>query len=399
MAKQVGKTRQGEDKLKVFISYSRAQVAFADQLELALNDKGHDVLIDRHSIAKGEDFQKRLGEMILACDTVVFILSDESAASEICAWEVAQAQRLKKRMLVVTLGDIAPTLCPPPALAGIDWIHCWSNPKVPGSSLIKGVIELDGALRTDIAWVRRCTDLQEQAQRWTARGAGADSPHLLRADVLTEALAWAREAPAGHEPPEDVLAFVAASEGHERRLKSKELAQARAVRRTGMIGAGVAAVFLAVAVLLGWIALRQTETAQTQKAVAVAQREVAETSAREARVTAARASFFEGLYWLRAGDNHSGQIRMEMWSDSIRAFNHGLELLGEDDGNVGGVDLRGLLAYGQRFVIACVGLNADSSERASEEVRTFFGRRAGMTQCGGPGGSMLRREPPSAGSE
>jgi hypothetical protein len=74
---------------------------------------------------------------------VVFILSDESAASEVCCWEVEKAQRLAERMLVVTLGDVSPGPSPPPALAGIDWIHCWENPKVPGSNLIRGVIELD----------------------------------------------------------------------------------------------------------------------------------------------------------------------------------------------------------------------------------------------------------------
>jgi hypothetical protein len=36
-------------------------VAFADQLALALSDKRHEVLIDRHSTARGENFKTRLG--------------------------------------------------------------------------------------------------------------------------------------------------------------------------------------------------------------------------------------------------------------------------------------------------------------------------------------------------
>ena len=37
--------------LKVFVSYSRADVAFADQLVLALEDKGFVAILDRHDIS------------------------------------------------------------------------------------------------------------------------------------------------------------------------------------------------------------------------------------------------------------------------------------------------------------------------------------------------------------
>ncbi|MEM7005691.1 MAG: TIR domain-containing protein [Pseudomonadota bacterium] len=211
------------DKLKVFVSYSRAQVAFADELELALSDKGHEVLIDRHSIAKGEAFQARLGEMILACDTVVFILSDESAASEICAWEVDEASRLTKRILVVTLDDMSDGATPPPKLAGIDWIHCWANPKVPGSSQTRGFIELDKALRTDLGWLHQRTILQEQAARWQARGPTSPegSSMLLRGNVLTEAQIWAADTPVHETIPAAVAEFLEASADAEARLKAK----------------------------------------------------------------------------------------------------------------------------------------------------------------------------------
>jgi hypothetical protein len=218
------------DKLRVFISYSRAQVHFADEMELALKDKGHDVLIDRHGIAKGEEFQKRLGEMLLACDTVVFILSDESAASEVCAWEVATAKALSKRMLVVTLNKLTPGATPPPALAGIDWIHCWRNPAVPGSSQTKGFLELDNALRTDLSWLRQKTLLQEQAVRWQERGASNDSSHLLQSDLLNEALAWTQATPVGESIPEVVASFIKASEQADARRKEDAEAQIQALK-------------------------------------------------------------------------------------------------------------------------------------------------------------------------
>ncbi|MEQ9507154.1 MAG: TIR domain-containing protein [Hyphomonas sp.] len=262
---------KAEAGLKVFISYSRSEVHFADELELFLSHSGFEPLIDRHGIDAGEDWKKRLGDLILACDTVVFVLSDTSAASPICKWEVEEAARHGKRMLVVTLGPTAPGLAPPVQLAGINWISCWANPALPGSSQTRGFYDLSEALRTDLGWLRQMTDLQAQAVKWAGRGAGEDSPHLLRADVLSEAIAWARAAPDGHEIPEVVSRFLAASEAHERRQTSKALSQARAVRRTGFIGAGVAAVFLVAALGLGWLALRQTEAAQQQTALALAQ--------------------------------------------------------------------------------------------------------------------------------
>jgi hypothetical protein len=49
------------DKLNVFISYSRADLAFADELFADLEWAGFDPRLDRHAIVKGEDRKKRLG--------------------------------------------------------------------------------------------------------------------------------------------------------------------------------------------------------------------------------------------------------------------------------------------------------------------------------------------------
>jgi hypothetical protein len=66
-------------KLKVFISYSRADARFADELVAGLEFKEEfAVTIDRHSIVEGEDWKKRLGALIADADTIVFILSPDS---------------------------------------------------------------------------------------------------------------------------------------------------------------------------------------------------------------------------------------------------------------------------------------------------------------------------------
>jgi hypothetical protein len=69
-----GATQQG-GKLNVFISYSRDDLAFADQLDAGLGLAGIGTTIDRHGISAGEDWENRLGALIRDSDTVVFVLS------------------------------------------------------------------------------------------------------------------------------------------------------------------------------------------------------------------------------------------------------------------------------------------------------------------------------------
>ena len=62
-------------RLTVFLSYSRDDLNFADQLEAALQSHKYDVAIDRHGISGGEDWRARLGGRIRDADTVIFVLS------------------------------------------------------------------------------------------------------------------------------------------------------------------------------------------------------------------------------------------------------------------------------------------------------------------------------------
>src|SRR5690349_7950247 len=111
------------DRLTVFVSYSRGDAAFADEIEAGLEyDGGFDVLLDRHDIHEGEDWKRRLAALIAQADTVVFVLSPRSAASPICRWEVDYATSLSKRIVPIQaapLGDVAP----PPALAALNYVR------------------------------------------------------------------------------------------------------------------------------------------------------------------------------------------------------------------------------------------------------------------------------------
>jgi hypothetical protein len=76
-------TPLGHAKLRVFISYSRDDIDFADQLEAGLKVVGFEPTIDRHGISGGEDWKARLGTLILDAETVVFVLSPASAIADL----------------------------------------------------------------------------------------------------------------------------------------------------------------------------------------------------------------------------------------------------------------------------------------------------------------------------
>ena len=109
------------DKLRIFISYSRDDMEFADQLEATLRLAGYLPTIDRE-ISGGEDWERRLSELIGDSDTVVVVLSPSWVNSASCAWEAREAQRLGKRIIPVACKPLGATDQPPAMLAALNYI-------------------------------------------------------------------------------------------------------------------------------------------------------------------------------------------------------------------------------------------------------------------------------------
>jgi formylglycine-generating enzyme required for sulfatase activity len=201
-------------KLKVFVSYSRADMAFADELAAGLELLGEfEVSIDRHSIHEGEDWKTRLGALIAAADTVVFILSPQSATSSICLWEVDHATGLSKRILPVQalpLGNVEP----PSQLAALNYVRFDPDETGRERSFIEGLGGLRRALNTDVDWVREHTRLLTRAREWDA--VGRKENRLLSGSDISDAKAWlekrSADAPAPTELHRD---FIQASEKAE----------------------------------------------------------------------------------------------------------------------------------------------------------------------------------------
>jgi WD40 repeat protein len=226
-------------KTRVFVSYSRGDLAFADELVVGLEMHGFEALIDRHAIAAGEDWQKRLGSLILAADTVVFVLSPDSVASDICAWEVAESERLSKRILPVLGRPIDFSDRVPRGLRQRNAI------RMDGGRVISGLRELVNALDTDLEWLREHTRLAERAAQWHA--ADHADERLLRGKELAEAKAWLDRKPRSAPDPTDLQhAYISASEDSEtaregaERKRLEEIAAAQTERAKALQSAEAA---------------------------------------------------------------------------------------------------------------------------------------------------------------
>src|SRR5215470_16075411 len=100
-------------KAKVFISYSRHDMAFADRLEAALTARGFEPLIDRTEIYAFEEWWQRIEALIGSADTVVFVLSPDSVVSEVARKEVAFAASLNKRFAPIVCRRVVDAAVPP----------------------------------------------------------------------------------------------------------------------------------------------------------------------------------------------------------------------------------------------------------------------------------------------
>ena len=122
-------------KAKVFISYSRDDIDFADQLVTALEAFNFVPHIDRHSIPGGEDWKAQLRRMIVEADSIVFVLSPRSAGSKLCEWEVEEADHFNKRLIPIVCACSEASV--QPRLADLI-ISTYAEPKASGSGSARG---------------------------------------------------------------------------------------------------------------------------------------------------------------------------------------------------------------------------------------------------------------------
>ena len=158
-----------EYRLKVFVSYSRKDIQFADQLVMALEDNGFDPVIDHHDIAPGEAWRPRLGKLIRSADAIIFVLDGKIRRDRrVCAWEVEEASSLGKRVIPAVPDPFHGEN--PANLGDFNRIFFYPDEAVSGSGFYDGVRKLVEALSIDHRWVRQQTALMQRAEEWIEAG-------------------------------------------------------------------------------------------------------------------------------------------------------------------------------------------------------------------------------------
>lgn len=233
---------------KVFISYSRKDAGFADDLVAGLQACGFEAYIDREDIAPGEAWETRLGGLIAAADTVVYVISPHSVSSPQCHWEVEETLRLSKRLLPVVWEPVAEDQTPA-ELSRLNFVFFDG-----GKSFARGLADLAQALKVDVGWIREHSRLGGLARRWEARGRPAEA--LLRGEELDAARDWAAGRPLSAPELTDLHRdYIAAS------LGAREAAEIAARNRRFGI-AGVMTVVALVTSGLAWWGLHKSALAE-----------------------------------------------------------------------------------------------------------------------------------------
>ena len=326
-------------KLKVFISYSRRDLKFVDQLLVVLEMQGFHAIIDRKGIRGAEEWQKRLGQLILDADIVVFVLSPSSATSDICHWEVDEALRRGKRIVPVVCHPLNDEQ-PHQHLGGLNHIYFYDHPDEPGSGFGSGLARLIDALSIDADWLREHTRLGELAERWIQSEKSQDL--LLRGSELTNYASWRDLKPADAPDPTDAQRmFLSASEevetarNNEERIRLEEMAAAQAQRAEALEAAETAqrdrtratrrllhsallgtAIAVVLAALAGW----QWLEADHQARLALEQRGEAETARLAAEVERKRANAQTVL-----AENHARELDQTLKFFSLIAISNETE--------------------------------------------------------------------------
>jgi tetratricopeptide (TPR) repeat protein len=243
-------------KARVFISYSRKDIEFANRLDAALKARGFEPLIDRSDIYAFEEWWQRIEALIARADTVVFVISPDGVASDVALKEVAHAASLNKRFAPIVCRRVEDQQVPE-VLRRLNYIF-FDDP----AQFDHSADQLAEALNTDIAWIRQHTEVGEQARRWAQ--AKQPSGLLLRSPVLERAERWIASRPRGAPAPtEETQAFL---------RQSRQGATRRRNALTGSLAAGLV-LALALAGLAYW-----------QRGVAVEQRSIAQLNEQQAKV-------------------------------------------------------------------------------------------------------------------
>jgi hypothetical protein len=93
---------------RIFISYSSHDSAYADTYYEALNERGHEVWMDRAELKGGQEWVRIIQDKIRWADSMVVLWSSSALASTWVEMEMTYAHTLRKKIIPVRIDDTSP---------------------------------------------------------------------------------------------------------------------------------------------------------------------------------------------------------------------------------------------------------------------------------------------------
>src|SRR5215813_5972116 len=249
----------------LFISYSRKDKEFVHKLHDALTAQKRDVWVDFEDIPLASEWRNEISAGIEAANSFVFVISPDSAASQVCAEEVNYAVNNKKRIVPILYreGDYKALNS---AISSHNWIYCRDTDNF--DEAFKALLQ---TLDTDLDYVHVHTRLLVRGREWDSKGRNAS--FCLRGADLQAAEKWLTQS-ADKKPSPTLLhnEYIAAS----RRLASSQQRMLLGAMAFGLVAALVLAI----------LALTQWQVAQANGATAIANANAAEIAKNQAQVNA-----------------------------------------------------------------------------------------------------------------
>ncbi len=167
----------------VFISYSRKDKAFVQQLNDALDNAGVQAWVDWEGIELASDWMETITNAIQGTDAFIFVISPDSLKSKVCTDELEVCLQLNKKLIPVLYREPTKTSKMHEKIASTNWVYLRKQ-----DNFDETIPKLVASVNTDLGWVRQHTRLLERAAEWEKKN--KNKGYLLQGGDLSDAERW-----------------------------------------------------------------------------------------------------------------------------------------------------------------------------------------------------------------
>ncbi|MBW4690619.1 MAG: TIR domain-containing protein [Lyngbya sp. HA4199-MV5] len=167
----------------VFISYSRKDKEFVQELHTALKEEVQDVWVDWQNIPLTADWWQEVERGIESASTFVFVISPDSVGSTVCRQELEHSIKHNKRLVPIVRRNCEEKQQIHPHLSRHNWLFFREQ-----DDFNQAFQRLLTAINTDLDHVRTHTRLLERAIEWDGKERSHDL--LLRGVELEAMMQW-----------------------------------------------------------------------------------------------------------------------------------------------------------------------------------------------------------------